>query len=104
MSAPGRGPVHILTIGPGEIAGWSSFLKQGKNTASAVSLEDTEVIAAPADKLRELSEANHEFGFHLMQGMASALSKRLLATRLQLLDLFADAPAEIATNGSETSE
>lgn len=104
MIVPGRGPVHVLTIGPGEMAGWSSLLNQGKNTASAVALEDTQVIAATADKLRDLSEANHEFGFHLMRQMAGALSKRLLATRLQLLDLFADAPAEASTDGSEVSE
>ena len=101
MSVPGRGPVRILTLGPGEMAGWSSLLNQGNMTASAVAMEDSEVIVAPAAKLRELCETNHEFGFHLMQRMADALSKRLVATRLQLLDLFAEAPATIPANTSE---
>ena len=95
MSVPGRGAVRILTVGPGEMAGWSSLLDRGKMTASAVAVEPTEVIAAEADTLQALCEANHEFGFHLMRQMAAALSKRLVATRLQLLDLFADAPADI---------
>jgi CRP-like cAMP-binding protein len=70
-------------------------------TASAVVVDDTEVIVAPTDKLRELSETNREFGFHLMRQMAGALSKRLIATRLQLLDLFADAPPTISARTSK---
>lgn len=101
MNVPGRGAVRILTLGPGEMVGWSSLLDQGRMTASAVALEDTEFIVAPSSKLRELCEANHEFGFHLMRQMADALSKRLVATRLQLLDLFADSPSPVPVNTSE---
>ena len=43
----------------------------------------------------QLCAANHEFGFHLMQRLASSLSKRLVATRLQLLDLFAETPPTV---------
>jgi CRP-like cAMP-binding protein len=94
MNVPGRGAVRILTVGPGEMFGWSALLDQGTMTASAVAVEPTEMIVSPADKLGELSEANRDFGFHLMRQMADSLSKRLVATRLQLLDLFADtAPA-----------
>ena len=75
MNVPGRGIVRILTLGPGEMVGWSSLFSQGKMTASAVVVEDAEVVVAPADKLRELSETNRDFGFHLMRQMADALSK-----------------------------
>jgi len=95
MNVPGRGAVRILTIGPGEMVGWSALLGQGTMTASAVALEESELVAAPADKLSELSESNPEFGYHLMLHMAAALSKRLVATRLQLLDLFAAEPPTI---------
>ncbi len=95
MGSPGSGAIRILTIGPGEMVGWSAMLGEGKMTASAVAVEDSELVAATADKLRELCENNHEFGYRLMRRMAWALSKRLVATRLQLLDLFADAPSTI---------
>jgi len=98
MSVPGRGAVRILTVGPGEMVGWSALLDQGRMTASAVVVEETDVVVAPAAQLRKLSETNREFGFHLMRQMADALSKRLVATRLQLLDLFAEAPADIPVN------
>jgi CRP/FNR family cyclic AMP-dependent transcriptional regulator len=97
MNVPGRGAVRILTVGPGEMVGWSALLHEGKMKASAVALEDSEVIAAAADRLRELCETNHDFGFHLMRQMAGALSHRLVATRLQLLDLFAHAQTDVHT-------
>lgn len=91
MNVPGRGPVPILTLGPGEMVGWSALLNQGKMTASALAVQETEVVVAAAQQLHQLCEANHDFGYHLMRQMADALSQRLVATRLQLLDLFADA-------------
>lgn len=104
MGVPGRGAVRILTIGPGGMTGWSALLDPRKKmTTSAVALEDSEVLVAPADKLLELCEADHGFGFHLMRQMAGSLSKRLVATRLQLLDLFSHAPSEVPSSKSEAS-
>ena len=93
INFPGRGPTRILTIGPGEFVGWSGLVGEGKMTTSAVALEKTDVIAAPTAKLRELCERDAEFGYQIMQRLAEALARRLAATRLQLLDLFADMPA-----------
>ena len=101
MSIPGRGPVRILTVGPGDMVGWSALLGQGKMTAAAVAVEDSEVVVAPAKELRGLCAENPEFGFHLMKRMADALSRRLVATRLQLLDLFADTARTVPSGGSE---
>ena len=95
MCVPGRGTVRLLTVGPGEMVGWSALLHQNHMTASAVAVETSQLVVAPADKLRALCETSPEFGMHLMRRMAEALSRRLTATRLQLLDLFANAPTEI---------
>ena len=64
-------------------------------TASAIALEESEVVVAAAERLRELCDTDHDFGYHMMRQMVAALSKRLVATRLQLLDLFADDPQTI---------
>ena len=101
MNVPGRGPVRILTIGPGEMIGWSALVSQSRMTASATALEESEVIVAPSDELYRLCLANAVFGFHLMHRMALALSKRLVATRLQLLDLFVDRPPQQAIDRRE---
>ena len=52
--------------------------------------EAVKTVALPGDQLRQLCEAEHEVGYHIMRQLASALSRRLLATRLQLLDLFGE--------------
>lgn len=89
MHVPGRGPVRVLTLGPGDLLAWSAIIG-GRMTTSAVTLDETRLIAVSADRLDEACLQDHEFGYHWMRTVAVALSRRLLATRLQLLDLFAD--------------
>lgn len=90
LQVPGRGLIRVLTIGPGELLGWSPLLGEGPMTATATALEQTAAFAISGSKLRSLCEKNYEVGFRIMQKVAAALSQRLTATRLQLLDLFAE--------------
>jgi len=93
MRVPGRGSIPILTLGPGQLVAWSSVLGNGEMTTSATALEETSAFVLPASKLKELFEQDHEFGYRFMEQLASALARRLVATRLQLLDLCSlDAP------------
>jgi len=88
MRVPGKGRIPILTAGPGDVLAWSAVVGDQIMTTSAVALEavETQAIAGPA--LRAACEADHELGYQVMQLLAAALSRRLVATRLQLLDLF----------------
>ena len=95
MNAPNRGNLRILTLGPGEMIGWSALLGTGHMTASAVAVEDSEVVTVSAESLRQLCDSNQDSGHYIMRQIAAAISKRLVATRLHLLDLFADEPREI---------
>jgi CRP/FNR family transcriptional regulator, cyclic AMP receptor protein len=88
MCVPARGCLRLLSLGPGDMVAWSALLGDGQMTATALVTEDTRVVAASADKLRKICESNHDVGYQLMRRMAEALSRRLLATRLQMLDLF----------------
>jgi CRP-like cAMP-binding protein len=78
------------------VLAWSALLGDGEMTATAVTLEDTQVIAVSGRWLQEACEANHDVGYALMQRMCVALSQRLLATRLQLLDLFSNTAPAVA--------
>ncbi len=89
VNVPGRGLTRILTVRSGELLAWSALLGDGRMTTSAIATEPTQAIAISGRELRQLCEADHEVGYHVMGQVASALSQRLLATRLQLLDLFA---------------
>lgn len=93
MNVPGRGRIRILTLGEGDIIAWSALLSGGLMTTSAITMEPTEIIALPAQRLLELSDADHEFGYRMMKALALAIGNRLVATRLQLLDLFANSSA-----------
>ncbi len=84
------GNQRVLTVGDGDLLAWSAMLSDCRMTASAVATEPSRMLAFPADKLRELCDANHDVGYVVMAGIAKLVSRRLLATRLQLLDLFHD--------------
>jgi len=93
MQVPAQGPVRLLSLGPGDMLAWSALLGEGRMTATAIAVENTEAIAISAERMLEICQSNTQVGYEIMQRMAVALSKRLLATRLQLLDLFsAEAP------------
>jgi CRP-like cAMP-binding protein len=82
------GKQRILTLADGDLLAWSAWLGDGQMTASAVATEDTRLLSFPADQLRALCEANHDVGYVVALGTAKLISRRLLATRLQLLDLY----------------
>ncbi|MHC4879391.1 MAG: Crp/Fnr family transcriptional regulator [Planctomycetota bacterium] len=86
---PGRGQVRILTLGPGEIVGWSSMVGNHGSTATGTATEKTRVIAFRDDDFLGLCQSNHDVGYPVMRELARSISRRLVATRLQLLDLFA---------------
>lgn len=88
MNIPGRGRTAILSTGEGDLLGWSPLLSDSEMTATAVALDPVKTLAFPADKLRHLCESDHEIGFHFMKRLANAIAHRLMATRLQLLDLY----------------
>lgn len=89
MSLPVRGRIRLLTLGPGEILAWSALVGNGRMTATATADDDVELLQLPATELLRICELDPHFGYRLMGRLAAALGKRLLATRLQMLDLFA---------------
>ncbi len=89
MHVPGRGDVRILSLGTGDILAWSALLAEARMTCTAVAVSDVELLTFRGPDLKSLCEADHEVGYHIMSRVAKSLSQRLLATRLQLLDLFA---------------
>lgn len=89
MCVPARGCMHLLTLGEGEIVAWSALVGGGRMTSMAMAQIDSELIEIQGRALLKVCESDHELGYQLMRRLATALSRRLVATRLQLLDLFA---------------
>ena len=88
MLVPGRGQVRVLTLGPGEILAWSAVVGNHGATATGVATEETRVLVFLDDTLLTLCQTNHDVGYLVMRELAKAISRRLVATRLQSLDLF----------------
>lgn len=85
---PGLGCRRLQTVGAGELLGWSPMLGIEEMTATARILEPTTVVAINAKQLVALCEHDTRFGYEFMRKTALALSQRLSATRLQLLDVY----------------
>lgn len=96
MSVPARGRIRLLTLSDGELLGWSPLVGDREMTASAIALDETHLLAVSGASLLALCERNHEIGFAVMRRIAWALSRRLTATRLQLLDLYSHSAPDIA--------
>jgi CRP-like cAMP-binding protein len=88
MSPSHAGPKAVLTVGSGDLLAWSAFLGNQRMTTTAIASTDVQVIGFDSDQARQLCDKNHEIGYRFLESVAEALSRRLVATRLQLLDLF----------------
>jgi CRP/FNR family cyclic AMP-dependent transcriptional regulator len=88
MNSPPRGRTRILTLGAGDLLAWSALLGDARMTASAIALENVKVLAISSSDIQGLVNLDDRFGLLLFREVAAALSKRLVATRIQLLDLF----------------
>jgi CRP-like cAMP-binding protein len=90
MNVPGRRRVPILTLGPGDLLGWSAARGERPMTATAVAIDEVRTFRFPAAHLLALCEQDHEVGYLFYRQLSATLSRRLLATRLQWLDVFAE--------------
>ena len=88
ICAPGVGCRRILTVSQGELLGWSPVLQQPRLTATARTLTPIQAIKISSSQILTLCEHNPRFGFEFMGRVALALSKRVKAARLQLLDVY----------------
>ena len=91
--APGRGPLVLDTVGPGELVGISwlfpPYRWQFDGRAGAL----TRAIALDGACLRGKCEEDPRLGYELMKRFAQILQSRMHSARLRLLDLYGHAGA-----------
>lgn len=87
--APQRKPTVVETLGEGEILGWSWLLPPYQWRFHARAVEQTRAIALDGRCLRMKCEQNHDLGYEVLKRFAKIIERRLEATRLQLLDVYA---------------
>ncbi|HEY4632554.1 MAG TPA: cyclic nucleotide-binding domain-containing protein [Candidatus Limnocylindrales bacterium] len=94
LRVPERGPTTILTVEPGDILGWSAVVPPHRATSTVVALQPTEVLSMPGAALRAELEADPLLAAAVYRALLEALSRRLIGTRMQLLDLFTTTGAD----------
>jgi len=98
MFVPHHGKVRFYTCEQWDSFGWSSVTPVVRTrTAGAVGVMDGSVIATDTVKLQALCDHDHDIGYLFMRRMTNVIASRLLVTRLQLLDMFAE-PVETKTD------
>ncbi|MBN1320436.1 MAG: cyclic nucleotide-binding domain-containing protein [Thermoleophilia bacterium] len=68
--------VVIDELGPGEVLGWAALMEPNVYTASAWTIEPSELIVVPADRLRELCESNKRMGYRVGKGIGEVINRR----------------------------
>lgn len=86
---PDRGMVTILTVEPGDVVGWSAIVPPHRATSTGIAIEAVTLVELPGEKLRSLLRADHALAASLYPRVLQVVTRRLSATRMQLLDLFA---------------
>lgn len=88
ICASGVGCRKILTVGPGELLGWSPALQHGTYTATARASDEVHLIRIDGPQAIAIWTASPQLGYEFMKLVALALAKRINTTRIQLLNVY----------------
>ncbi|MBZ0117529.1 MAG: cyclic nucleotide-binding domain-containing protein [Sandaracinaceae bacterium] len=77
----------VLSLGPGEMVGWSSLLRRPRVASGRVT-QPARLLRVSASDLLSLSEQDPAIGYALMSQAFEEVADRLQDTRLQLLDMY----------------
>jgi CRP-like cAMP-binding protein len=85
---PGRGSAPILTLGAGDVLGWSWLIPPYKWRFDARAIETTRALALDGKCLRGKCDEDPRLGSEMLKRVAAIMAERLHATRLQMLDVY----------------
>ncbi|HSK06945.1 MAG TPA: cyclic nucleotide-binding domain-containing protein [Acidimicrobiia bacterium] len=88
MTSPGKTPMVIQTLGPGDLVGLSWFFAPHRWNWRARALSDTTVVAFDAAQVRKRCRENRDLALEVLGVVSAELAARLHRTRIQLLDLY----------------
>jgi CRP/FNR family transcriptional regulator, cyclic AMP receptor protein len=92
LSLPGGQERTILTVEPGDVFGWSTILPPAIATSTGVAVAPTRAIVFDGDGLRTALAVDCELAAAIYQRVMISVARRLVATRIQLLDLYRSSP------------
>jgi CRP-like cAMP-binding protein len=89
LRLPGGEARSILTIEPGDVFGWSAILAPSIATSTVTAVTRTRTVVFEGARLLDAMTADQELAAAVHRRVLVAVARRLQATRVQLLDLYA---------------
>lgn len=87
ICAGGTDSKQIVTLGPGELLGWSTLTNHRDFAATATAKWAARLLEINGAKLLAMCDVDQEFGYEFLRRVLQALSKRLIATWIQLAEV-----------------
>ncbi len=84
---PGRPPISVETVEAGEIIGWSWLIPPYQWSNDARAIDSVRVISLDGACLRRKMEADRALGYEVYKRFVPIMAKRLLTTRLRIVEL-----------------
>jgi CRP-like cAMP-binding protein len=88
LRVPGQPPLVVGTLEAGEVLGWSWLVPPFKWIMDARARTLVRALSLDATCLRGKCESDHSVGYELYKRFIPVMSRRLLAGRLQLADIY----------------
>jgi CRP-like cAMP-binding protein len=88
LRPPGGEDRTILSVEPGDVVGWSSVLPSATATSTVVAVAPTTAVVFDGGRLRAALSTDCELAAAVYERLLGAVTRRLVATRLQLLDVY----------------
>jgi CRP/FNR family transcriptional regulator, cyclic AMP receptor protein len=86
--SPVKGAITFLTLGEGDVLGWSWLVQPFRGHFDSRAVELTRCIRIDAACLRKKMESDHELALQLYSRFVPIIVDRLEAMNMQLLDLY----------------
>ncbi|MBI5154616.1 cyclic nucleotide-binding domain-containing protein [Candidatus Poribacteria bacterium] len=90
LHSPQGGAFCVMTLGEGEVVGWSWLTPPYRFQFDARALDLVRAISLDGSCLRQKCEEDPHLGYELMKRFATVFAERLHATRMQLLDIYGE--------------
>ncbi len=88
LTSPGKEPIVIQTLGPGDLVGVSWLFPPHRWNWRALAIVDSELAAFDAMTIRSEMEQNRDLAWEVLRVVSGEVVDRLHRTRVQLLDLY----------------
>ncbi len=88
LARPGGEAIVIETLDAGDVLGWSWLLPPYRWHFDARVVEPGRAISLDGACLRRKADADPAFGYLLMRRMCDVIARRLVASSMQILDVY----------------